>query len=146
MNDFRIQKLFLAGEYQKRALPCNETTLRTTDRAVVVNTMPVPQDVKIVLLSHSFQQHNRCISRLFLQLRHPIFVCQSPKLLKLFIIIQRLSYFIININPLVVQPYRKSIEGSWVGIHEVKLQGFGFVKVAMVVKIVEEYRVFGKNA
>jgi hypothetical protein len=138
-------ELLLATQDQMRTLPSDKTTLWTTDITVVVDIMPVTQDIKIVLLSQCSHQYNGRILRLPLQLWNPIFVGQRPQLLKLPIIIQRLRYSFINVYCLVVQPDGEAIEGPWVDVEEVELQRFGLDVIAVAMQVVKEDGVFSED-
>lgn len=145
MNDLGIQIFFLATQYQPTYLPSNETTLWTTDITVVVNTVPVTQDIKIVLLSQCSHQCNGGLLRLSLQLRNSISLPQTPQLFELLIIVQRLSNSFINVYCLVIQPDGKAIKGPWIDVEKVEFQGFGLNIIAVAMEVVEEDAVLGED-
>lgn len=133
MDHLWIQEPFLACEQQERALAGHEAATRAPDVAVMVDAVPVGQDVEIILLPHGPQQHDGRVRRLPLQLRDAVLVRERPELFELLVVVQRLSNLVVNVYPLVIEPDSEPVEGSRVGVHQIKLQGLGLAKVAMVV-------------
>ena len=108
--------------------------------------MPVTQHIKIGLLAHCSQYHERCVNALLLQTWYPVLVCQSPKLLKLPVALQWFSRPFIDVNSLVVEPYHEVIEDYRVDPAEVKFQCISLDDVVVTVDVMKEHRILGEYA